>query len=164
MFTMKPRALTFLLAVFAAVPLTAGAEAHHPELSAADLAYSSGNYEAAAALYRRDAELGVVAAQVTLALLYTDGQGVAQDLAQAAHWFGRAAAQGNAEAQQNLGVLYRDGKGVKQSGVEAAKWFHIAGAKADAAGVEKSMTPEQIAEAKKLAENWSAEFKKTHGR
>lgn len=161
---MKRKALHFLLAVASAVPLAAAAEADHPALSAADLAYSSGNYEEAVVLYRRDAEMGVVAAQVTLALLYLDGQGVAQDYGQAAHWFEVAAAQGNAEAQQNLGVLYRDGKGVPQSAVEAAKWFRIAGAKEDAAAVEKNMTPEQAAEARKLAEGWTTAPGKTQGR
>lgn len=152
------RALIFLLALGAALPVAA--EADHPELSAADLAYSSGNYETAAALYRRDAELGMVAAQVNLAMLYLDGVGVAQDFGQAAQWFERAAVRGNGEAQQNLGLLYRDGKGVAPSKVEAAKWFHIAGARVEAAAVEKDMTPAQIAEAKRLA----AEFTTAHGR
>lgn len=131
----------------------------HPALTPADEAYSLERYEEAAALYRRDAELGIVAAQVNLAFLYLDGQGVAQDYQQAATWFLRAAEQGNAEAQQNVGLLYQEGKGVAQNLVEADKWFTVAGAAGNAATVEKNMTREQIAEAKKLAKEWVARFK-----
>lgn len=137
------------------------AEADHPGLSAADQAYSAENYEAAARLYRRDGELGNVAAQVNLAFMYLDGLGVAQDFGQAAHWFRRAAETGNAEAQQNLGMLYREGKGVERNAVEAAKWFRIAGAQADAAEVEKGMTPDQVAEAGRQAEAWLSEHGKS---
>jgi TPR repeat protein len=133
----------------------------HPGLTPADEAYSSERYEEAAALYRRDAELGIVAAQVNLAFMYMDGQGVAQDYEQAATWFRRAADQGNAEAQQNLGLLYQEGKGVAQDLVEADKWFTIAGAAGNAAELEKNMTQEQVAEAKKLAKEWVSRFKGT---
>ncbi len=157
---MNHRTTILLWAALAATSQFAGAGADHPELSAADQAYSAENYEAAARLYRRDAELGVVAAQANLAFMFLDGLGVAQDFAQAAQWFQRAAQLGNAEAQQNLGVLYREGKGVSPNAVEAAKWFRIAGANGDLAEVEKSMTPEQVGEARRLAETWTAEHKR----
>ncbi len=137
---------------------------NHPELSDADEAYSAENYAKAAALYRKDAELGVIAAQVNLAIMYLDGQGVPQDPRQAAMWFLKAAEQGNAEAQYNLGLLYREGKGVAQSLVEADKWFMIAGAKADADSVEKEMSKEQIAEAKRRADDWMSQFRKARER
>jgi TPR repeat protein len=95
----------------------------HPALTDADIAYSAERYEEAATLYRRDAELGVIAAQVNLAILYTEGQGVPQDYAQAALWFRRAAEQGNKEAQYNLGLLYKEGKGVAKDEAEADKWL-----------------------------------------
>ena len=91
------------------------AAADHPELSEGDEAYSAEHYEKAAALYRKDAELGVIAAQMNLAIMYMDGQGVPQDFKEAAKWFAKAAEQGNAEAQHNLGQLYQDGKGVAQN-------------------------------------------------
>jgi hypothetical protein len=95
----------------------------HPALSDADIAYSAERYAEAAALYRRDAELGVVAAQVNLAILYAEGQGVPQDYAQAALWFRRAAEQGNREAQYNLARLYKEGKGLPKDEAEADKWL-----------------------------------------
>lgn len=152
--------------LFMAVLLMAQADARatdHPELSAADEAYSAERYEEAAALYRRDAEMGVVAAQVNLAFLYMDGQGVAQDYKQAATWFTRAAERGNREAQQNLGILCREGKGVAQDYAEAYKWFLIAGAPNDAVALEKHMAPEQTADAKRRAEAWRDKFKQGKG-
>ncbi|BBL72038.1 tetratricopeptide repeat protein [Methylogaea oryzae] len=156
---MKAGPKTFmLLTALAAAQTDALAGADHPALSAADEAYSAERYEEAARLYRRDAEFGLVAAQVNLAFLYMDGQGVAQDYKQAALWFGRAAERGNREAQQNLGVLCRDGKGVAQDYVEAYKWFLVAGAASDAVALEKRMAPDQVADAKRRADAWRAKF------
>lgn len=136
----------------------------HPELTAADEAYSAEDYEKAAALYRRDAELGVTAAQVNLAFLYMDGQGVPQDFRQAATWFLRAAEQGNREAQDNIGTLLQEGKGIQQDGVEAYKWFTVAGARDKAAALERQMTPERIAEARERAAQWLARAAKPRPR
>jgi uncharacterized protein len=130
------------------------AASDHPELSAADQAYSAEKFELAAELYRRDAELGLVAAQVNLAIMYVEGLGVAQDYGQALHWFERAAEAGNKEAQQNLATLYRDGHGVKQSDVQAASWFRIAGATASAEDLEKRMSTAAIDEVKQRTESW----------
>jgi TPR repeat protein len=140
------------------------AAADHPELSEADEAYSAENYPKAAALYRKDAELGVIVAQVNLAFLYMDGLGVKQDYKEAAKWFLQAAEQGNAEAQSNLGQLYLEGKGVTQNSAEALKWFVIAGAVSTVAKLEKSLGKEQIAEARKLATDWTVNYKKAKGR
>lgn len=158
---MNDRIRILLFAALAVPPQLAAAGDDHPELSAADQAYSAENYETAARLYRRDAELGVVAAQVNLAFMLMDGLGVPQDFAQAAQWFQRAAELGNAEAQQNLAIFYRDGRGVPPSPVEAAKWFRIAGASADLTELERSMSPEQAGEARRLAESWKLRHNKT---
>lgn len=149
--------LTLLIAL--TQPVAAG---DHPELSEADEAYSAERYEQAAALYRRDAELGKVAAQINLAFLYLDGLGLKQDFREAASWFRRAAEQGNAEAQQNLGLLLQEGRGIGQDYTEADKWFIIAGAKGNSAAVEQRMTPVQVGEARKRAEAWRAD--RTHDR
>jgi len=138
--------------------------ADHPELSEADEAYSAENFAKAAALYRKDAELGVIAAQVNLAFMYLDGIGLAQSDGQAAQWFQKAAQQGNREAQSNLGVLIKEGKGVAQNPVEADKWFILAGDKASQDAIEKTLSQAQIDQAKQLAGQWSAEYKKARGR
>ena len=138
--------------------------ADHPELTEADEAYSAENFAKAAELYRKDAELGVIVAQVNLAFMYLDGIGLTQDYGQAAQWFQKAAQQGNREAQSNLGVLLKEGKGVAQNPVEADKWFILAGDKTNQAAIEKTLSPEQTAQAKQLAEQWTVEYKKARGR
>ena len=152
---------TAVLALAIALGLGPVYAADHPELDAADEAYSAENYDKAAALYRKDAELGVISAQVNLAVMYMDGIGVPQDFQLAAKWFLNAAGQGNAEAQYNVGVLYQEGKGLAKNPVEAAKWFHIAKAFTSVENIEKSMTPGQIAESRKLAAEWMENYKKS---
>jgi len=74
------------------------------------------------------------------------------------------AEQGDAIVQLNLGLLYYWGHGVLQDSVqdyvEAHKWFNLAAAQGNlsAAGnrdwLAKKMTPDQIAEAQRLADEW----------
>src|SRR5690242_4574215 len=81
---------------------------------------------ASAASARIEAERGDAAAQFNLGVMYAQGLGMPQDVAQAALWFRRAADQGHAAAQSNLGVLYALGRGVPQDDAEAAKWYRKA--------------------------------------
>jgi TPR repeat protein len=55
--------------------------------------------------YRKAADQGNARAQFNLGVLYANGQGVAQDYAEAARWYRKAADQGHADAQNNLGLL-----------------------------------------------------------
>lgn len=161
MHAMTPIALLAGMAILLPPSANAGG---HPELTAADQAFSMENYELAARLYRRDAEIGVTAAQLNLAYMYLDGQGVPQDPSQAASWFQRAAEQGSAEARQMLGTLYRDGKGVAASDVEAAKWFLAAGADGEVKVLEQRLSSQQLSEARQLADTWLAKFGKARSR
>jgi TPR repeat protein len=87
---------------------------------------------------------------------------VPQDHAQAILWYRKAADQGVADAQYNLGVVYESGRGVPQDYAQAHMWFNLAAAGGDATAlkardmVASMMTPEQIAEAQKLAREWLA--------
>jgi TPR repeat protein len=75
---------------------------------------------------RAAADRGDATAQFNLGTMYTLGEGVAQDHAEAVRWYRLAAEQGNAEAQYNLGVMYAYGHGVPQNYAEAAKWYRLA--------------------------------------
>jgi TPR repeat protein len=92
-----------------------------------------------------------------LGVIYDTGQGVAQDHAEAAKWHRLAAARGYIFAQYNLGVWYAEGQGSPQNAVMAHMWLSLASAKGVGDGakhrdrVAKLMTPQQIAEAQKLA-------------
>jgi TPR repeat protein len=120
------------------------------------------NPNRAVAACRHLAEQGDPVGEARLGYLYQAGLGGSQDFAAAAQWYRLAAGQGNAAAQNNLGSMYEKGQGVPQDLVQAAAWFNLAAAQgnADAARnrdlVAKRLTPEQNAEAEKLAKTWQA--------
>ena len=115
---------------------------------------------------RKKAESGNAGAQCNLGNRYANGDGVPKDSAEAVKWFRKSAEQGDAKAQAKLGVMYARGDGVPKDIVQAHAWFNIAGAsgyelaKETLATIEKSMTPEQKAEAMKLARELFARLEK----
>ena len=108
------------------------------------------------------AQQGDAKAQVFVAYLYETGQGVKQNYAKAAEWYGKAAQQGNPEAQTQLGNMYRMGKGVPQNYVLAYMWLDLASQQGSRQAwelrknVSSKMTARQKDEAKKLLKNWKA--------
>ncbi len=116
--------------------------------------------------FRFAAEKGHPPAQNNLGEMYIKGHGVTQDYEEAVKWFRLSAGQGNAHAQSNLGVRYFKGQGVMKDFVQADMWFNIAGANGyedeEAKNrdiLENQMTPDQIAEAQKLAREWLEEHR-----
>ena len=85
-----------------------------------------------------------------------------QDAARAAQWYRKAADQGNALAQAHLGLMYEHGYGVPTDAVLARMWLNLAVSRAPSLSmavklrneVAAKMTPAQIAEAKRSAEEW----------
>ena len=80
---------------------------------------------------RQMAEQGDSNAQLELATLYADGDGVPQDAVLAAHWFSKSAHQGNPKAQFALGCCYMTGEGVEPNSTKAAEWFKKAAEQGD---------------------------------
>ena len=126
-------------------------------------AYATGDYATVLSLWRPLAEQGHAEAQYNLAGMYEYGEGVPQDYAEAVRWYRLAAEKGDAYAQNNLGVSYYNGEGVPQDYVQAHMWFSLsASLETDAANraeavrnralVAAKMTPEQVAEAQRLAQ------------
>jgi TPR repeat protein len=72
------------------------------------------------------ARAGDAEAQLSLAILYAKGDGVAQDYAAAAKWFHAAAERGLMRAQYDLGVLYERGRGVPLDHRQAMTWYRKA--------------------------------------
>ena len=72
---------------------------------------------------RRRAENGNAAAQRRLGYMYSLGEGVPQDHAEAVRLYRLAATQGDAKAQHNLGVKYSRGEGVSQDYSVGAQWY-----------------------------------------
>ena len=125
-------------------------------------ANARGDYAAVLRIIRPLAAKGEAWAQFNLGLMYGKGSGVVQDYAEAVKWYRLAAAQGHASAQYNLGGMYGDGQGVPMDYVRAHMWFNLAAVKGDADAVKnrdiaaKNMTPQQMAEAQKLARECQA--------
>lgn len=91
--------------------------------------------------YESAARFGDVEAQAALARLYFFGDGVEQDYAKAAHWFGRAADAGNVGAQYAMAVLLESGLGVAKDPAKAIGWYE----KAAAAGHLESLNNTGVA-------------------
>jgi len=117
--------------------------------------------------YLRAAEQGHAGAQNSLGGLHLIGRGVSEDSVEAAKWKRRAAEQGHAIAQNDLATYYTLGSGVPRDYVQAFMWFELAAARFSPSQKERkqfalenrdylatSMTPEQIAEARRLASEW----------
>jgi len=92
--------------------------------------------------------------------MYEDGEGVAQNYATAAKWYRRAAEHvpnlGGAEvARTELARLYMKGLGVPRDYVLAYFWYALAGFDPPEAAFH--MTPTQIAQAKRMAQQWASQ-------
>lgn len=125
------------------------------------------NYVEAMKWYRMAAQQGDARAQFNLGLLYYKGHGVPKNYSEAAKWYMKAAKGNIAQAQVSLGMMHYRGEGVPKDNVLAYMWFDLA-----ASGSHESednikelavrgrnllvplMTPEQIAEARRLATEW----------
>lgn len=75
---------------------------------------------------RAAAANGNAAAQYEIGQRYANGEGAAQDLAQAYYWYRQAANQGLAVAQYRLATLYEKGRGIGQDDAQARLWYEKA--------------------------------------
>jgi TPR repeat protein len=125
------------------------------------------DYTKAQQWYEQAAPQGDGSAQDALGMLYHKGQGVPQDYAKARQWYEKAAAQGFANAQYELGLMYEQGQGVPQDYVFSYMWFSLAvqGPSLEVSRkdrgeslerLQRTMSPEQIQEAQRLARDWTA--------
>jgi TPR repeat protein len=123
------------------------------------------NFPEAMKWYRKAADQGDADSQYSIGAMYDHGWGVKQDYAEALKWFRKAGDQEYVPALDYLGTMYRDGHGVKQDNVQAYMCFSLAVAKSksergaqflaqDRDGIAAKMTPQQIAESKRLAAAW----------
>lgn len=117
--------------------------------------------------YRKAAEQGLTLAQYNLGLMYDNGQGVPQNYTEAAKWYRKAAEQSYANAQNNLGYMYETGSGVIKNFVLAHMWYNLSSAaqeteedkrraRTNRDRIEKIMTPQQVAQAQALADEWQS--------
>lgn len=114
----------------------------------------------AARWYRRAADQGHAAARHNLGVMHYTGDGMPEDHHEALRWFRLAAEQGHGPAQYNLGIMYAEGQGTPQDHVQAYLWFSLAAAQGEEHArqardfVAGRLTPAQIAEARRLVQEW----------
>lgn len=114
--------------------------------------------------YRKAADQSEANAQSNLGSMYYLGKGVKKDLAEAARWYQKSAEGGWFVGQQNLANMYVSGEGVPRDYVSAYMWYTLAASAGDETSrsmmgtVAGKMKSEEIAEAKRRADQWS----KTH--
>jgi len=111
------------------------------------------DYKTAFKWFKIAAEGGDLDAHKSLGQMYFDGMGVPQDHQMALKWYKRPAERGHADAQIALGATYA----AIEDYIAAYMWNEIAAKnKQKNSGqmrnlIESKMTPDQIAEAQKLA-------------
>ena len=114
----------------------------------------------AALWFRKAAYQGLADAQYNLGVLHYQGTGVKQDYAEAFRLYSRSAEKGYGLAQYNLGLMYLQGVGVPRDQVKAYMWLGLASgcqipdAVKNRDYLDKTMTPEQLAQAKRLMGDW----------
>ncbi len=84
-----------------------------------------------------------------------------KDYDEAVKSYHNAAEQGYVVGQRNLGQMYQFGFGVPQDYVQAHMWYNLAATQAPSVGqrrdeLAKLLTPDQIAEAQRMAREWMA--------
>jgi len=125
-------------------------------------AYLRKDYAAALKIVESPAIKGEAWAQHNLGVMYVNGQGMVKDDTEAVKWFRLAAQQGSMKAQNNLGSMYSQGQGVVQDYVKAHSWYNLSAVSGHAIAIEnrdrvaKLMTPQQVADAQKLARDCQA--------
>lgn len=127
---------------------------------------------AGAAWYQRAAENGFALSQLVLGAMSELGSGVPQSFTGAVNYYSQAAEQGMPLAMIRLASLYERGVGVQKADpVKAWVWAQQAvdaskeakDAVAYREGLEKNMSPEQKAEAKKIFDQKKSEKKSDAG-
>ena len=145
-----------VVAWFALAPLGAGAQVE----TARDL-MEAHRWDEAMAELRVYARSGNADAEELIGVMYALGLGVEQDRERAFEWYLRSAMKGHPGAQSGVGWYYEEGIGIPAPDlVRAYLWYALStiGGDPDAAisieEVVKKMTPEEIARAQALVEDY----------
>ncbi len=114
--------------------------------------------------FRRAAGQQFPDAEAELGNCYLDGVGATKDIVEGVKWLQHAAAHGSARGQSRLGTCYERGTGLPKDFVQAYKWYTLAAAqdndlgpdlRVNLAKLESALTPEEVAQAQKLARDFS---------
>jgi TPR repeat protein len=118
------------------------------------------NPAAAAACYRKAAELGHTRAQAVLGQMHLHGELKPADLNEAFKWLSAASRSGDAEGQLTLGMMYALGKGAEPNLIRANQWVTLAAEQGHPQAVQArdqlatKLTSAERAESEKLIKEW----------
>jgi TPR repeat protein len=136
----------------------AGQEDATARLELADLGGAVFNSPERQKLVQAAAEQGDAESQFSLGMDYDAGINIAKDAKEAFKWYLLAADQGHSLAQNTIGGMYMEGRGVAADKVRAYMWLSLTDAPPfpgeDLTTLAATMTSEQVAQAKKLANDW----------
>ncbi len=113
--------------------------------------------------FLKAAEHGNAESQFLIGFRYRDGWGGPPNYPESLKWLRKAAEQGNTSAMGALAIAYKTGEGVPEDNVRAHMWYNLQNSlstKAYEQNISKQMrdriaaqmTPQQIEEARKLAQ------------
>ncbi len=114
--------------------------------------------------FRKAASHGRPDAQYKIGLMYDRGLGLRQDYRKALNWYGKSAKNGFGLAQYKIGQMYIAGHGVNQNFIKAFAWLKLAISQGiedknnDLAAVISKLTPEQLTDAHKLADQYMEKY------
>ncbi|HEY4745274.1 MAG TPA: tetratricopeptide repeat protein [Desulfuromonadaceae bacterium] len=154
------RRLTIFSIMIVAISIHLGASISIAGVDEAFSALANRDYAKALNEFKILADQGNAAAQYNLAVMNKNGKGVPQNYVEAAKWFRMAADQGHVRAQYNMAMMCFKGQGVPQDYLLAHMWANLAARQgyAEAQSIQdaaaKAMTPAQIAEAQRMANDW----------
>ena len=142
--------------------------AAHAGFQEAVQAYHAGDYDTAMKEYQDLAAQGDSRGQFGIGYMHHYGRGVPKNPVEAVKWFRVSANNGNVPARQYLAIILHKGDGVEKDVVAAHMWYALymkdapndrdrAYIKETMTKMERRMTPEQIAQAKKMAADWKPE-------
>jgi uncharacterized protein len=127
------------------------------------------SYAEAVHWYRLAAMQGYRDGQYKLCEMSERGQGLPQNYQEALRWCGLAAEQGHGRAMFIIGRLYHTAHGVPHDLVRAHMWYNLATANGYDDGkkwrdrIADDMSPSQVAEAQKMAREWSVKMSARQG-
>lgn len=147
-----------------ALGMTSMSSGARADFAAGERAYSLGQYARAIEELKPLVEQGDAKAQMMTGLMYLQGNGYPKSPEIAAVWLYKAATKGDHSAQLVLGSQLLYGHGIARNPTNAFMWLLLA-SQSDVDGVvqqsqvfrsdaETSMTPEQIAKARRRAERF----------
>ncbi len=131
--------------------IKAGSRFAESTLSSMQLRGSPKDDAEAATAYKQAARTGDATAQIAYAACLDEGRGVPKNPVEAAKWYLLAAKKGDLLAKYRLGLVQQ---ATAETQAEAYEWLAIAGiegigaARTAADGLEKKLTPEQLAAAR----------------